>query len=375
VVLERGEGARVWDVDGNAYLDMVGAYSAMNHGHRHPRIIQALIEQANRLTLTSRAFHNDKMGAFLEKLCKLLGYEKALPMNTGAEAVETAIKTVRKWGYEKKKVGPDKAEIIVCTDNFHGRTVTIVSFSTEEQYRSGYGPFTPGFKVVQYGDAAALEAAITDHTVGFLVEPIQGEGGVVVPPDGYLKRASEICKKHNVKLMADEIQTGLGRTGRMLASDWDEVVPDILILGKALGGGAYPVSGILCNDDIMSVFSPGDHGSTFGGNPLAAAVGIAALDVLVDENLAERARELGTWFMDQLRKLDSPHVDHVRGRGLLIGIVLKETSGKAKDFAKKLKPHGLLAKDTHAQVLRLAPPLVISQGELEQAMEALRKVL
>jgi len=374
VVIERGEGARVWDVDGNEYLDMVGAYSALNQGHRHPRIMAALAEQAAKLTLTSRAFHNDRMGMFLEKLCTLLGYPKALPMNTGAEAVETALKAVRKWGYEVKKVPADKAEIIVCTDNFHGRTISIVSFSTEEQYKSGFGPFTPGFKVVPYGDAAALEDAITDNTVGFLVEPIQGEGGVVVPPEGYLRKAAELCKARNVKLMADEIQTGLARTGKMLACDHEGVRPDILILGKALGGGVYPVSAVLADEDVMGVFHPGDHGSTFGGNPLGAAVGIASLDVLIEEKLSERAAELGNWLMGEISNLGSKHIDHVRGKGLLIGIVIPEASGPAKDFAKMLKPLGVLCKDTHAQVLRLAPPLVISRPELERGLDAVRKV-
>lgn len=374
VVIERGEGARVWDVDGNEYLDMVGAYSALNQGHRHPRIMAALAEQAAKLTLTSRAFHNDRMGMFLEKLCKLLGYPKALPMNTGAEAVETALKAVRKWGYEVKKVPADQAEIIVCTENFHGRTISIVSFSTEDQYKEGFGPFTPGFKVVPYGDAAALEDAITDNTVGFLVEPIQGEGGVVVPPDGYLKKAAELCKARNVKLMCDEIQTGLARTGKMLACDHEGVRPDVLILGKALGGGVYPVSAVLADDDVMGVFRPGDHGSTFGGNPLGAAVGIASLDVLVEEKLAERAEDLGNWMMGEIANLGSRHIDHVRGKGLLIGIVIPEASGPAKDFAKMLKPLGVLCKDTHAQVLRLAPPLVISRPELERALDAVRRV-
>jgi ornithine--oxo-acid transaminase len=374
VVIERGEAATVWDVEGKEYLDMVGAYSALNQGHRHPRIMAALAEQAGKLTLTSRAFHNDRMGSFLEKLCKLLDYPKALPMNTGAEAVETAIKTVRKWGYKVKGVPDGKAEIIVCENNFHGRTVTIVSFSTEPQYQDGFGPFTPGFKVVPYGDLAALEAAITEHTVGFLVEPIQGEGGVVVPPAGYLEGAAKLCKERNVLLMADEIQTGLGRTGRMLACDHEGVHPDVLILGKALGGGVYPVSAVLAGDAAMGVYHPGDHGSTFGGNPLAAAVGIASLDVLVDEKLPQRAAELGEWMMGEIRRLGSPHITQVRGKGLLIGIVIKKESGTAKEFAKKLKPLGLLSKDTDMQVLRLAPPLVIEKAQLEKALAAIKQV-
>lgn len=374
-VIERGEGCWVWDVEGNKYLDMLSAYSAVNQGHRHPKIISALHAQAAKLTLTSRAFHNDQMGSFLRQVCELLGYPKALPMNTGAEAVETAIKAVRKWGYTVKGVSADAAEIITCENNFHGRTTTIVGFSSEEQYRSGFGPFTPGFKMIPYGDFEALEAAIGDNTVGFLVEPLQGEGGVVVPPEGYLSAAAELCQSANVKLMADEIQTGLGRTGKMLASDWEDVRPDVLMLGKALGGGVYPVSVVLADEDVMDVFAPGDHGSTFGGNPLAAAVGRAALDVIVEERLPERAAELGAWFMDQLRAIDSPHVSEVRGKGLMIGVVIKPSSGVARPFCKALMERGILAKETHEQVVRFAPPLVITREILEEALEAIREVL
>uniref|UniRef100_A0A7V4E568 Ornithine aminotransferase n=1 Tax=candidate division WOR-3 bacterium TaxID=2052148 RepID=A0A7V4E568_UNCW3 len=375
VVLSKGEGVWVWDVEGKKYLDCLSAYSAVNQGHRHPKIINALIEQANKITLTSRAFHNDKMGAFLKKLCEVAGFDKALPMNTGAEAVETAIKTARKWGYLKKKVEEDKAEIIVCENNFHGRTITIISFSSEPQYRFGFGPFTPGFKMIPFGDAEALEKAITPNTVGFLVEPIQGEGGVIVPPEGYYRAVREITKKHNVLLMADEIQTGFGRTGTLFAMDREGVKPDILIVGKALGGGVYPVSAILANEDVMDVFRPGDHGSTFGGNPLAAAVAMAAIDVIIEERLPERAEELGNYFMNRLREINSPYVKEVRGRGLLIGVEIKKEYGSARPFCEKLMELGILAKETHDQVIRFAPPLVITKEEIDWALERIEKVL
>jgi ornithine--oxo-acid transaminase len=375
VVLSRGEGVWVWDVEGRKYLDMLSAYSALNQGHRHPAIIAAAEEQLGKLTLTSRAFHNDQMGPFLRELCEAAGYEKFLPMNTGAEAVETAIKTVRKWGYTKKRVPEGKAQIIVCENNFHGRTTTIVGFSSEEQYRSGFGPFTPGFVQITYGDVKALESAITEHTVGFLVEPIQGEGGVIVPPDGFLGKAAQICKQRGVVLMADEIQTGLGRTGRLFCSEWDDVRPDMVIVGKALGGGVYPVSGVLADNELMDVFQPGDHGSTFGGNPLAAAVARAALRVILDEGLSERADKLGTWFMDGLRRIDSPHVAEVRGRGLLIGVVIKDESGPARPFCEALQERGILAKETHGQVIRFAPPLVVEQSVLETALGEIEAVL
>ncbi|MEO0241688.1 MAG: ornithine--oxo-acid transaminase [candidate division WOR-3 bacterium] len=375
VVLSKGERVWVWDVEGNKYLDCLSAYSAVNQGHRHPKIISALIEQAGRITLTSRAFHNDKMGPFLKKLCEISGFDKALPMNTGAEAVETAIKAARKWGYLKKKVEDDKAEIIACENNFHGRTTTIISFSTEPQYRFGFGPFTPGFKIIPYGNAEALEKAITPNTVGFLVEPIQGEGGVIVPPEGYYRRIREITKKHNVLLIADEIQTGFGRTGTLFAMDREGVKPDILVVGKALGGGVYPVSAILANDDVMDVFKPGDHGSTFGGNPLAAAVGLAALEVIIEEKLPERAEELGNYFMRRLREINSPYVKEVRGRGLLIGVEIKKEYGPARPFCEKLMKLGILAKETHEQTIRFAPPLVITKEEIDWALERIEKVL
>jgi ornithine--oxo-acid transaminase len=375
VVLERGDGVWVWDVDGYRYLDMLSAYSALNQGHRHPKIIDAARKQMDALTLTSRAFHNDQMGPFLRKLCEVTGFDRALPMNTGAEAVETAIKMVRKWGYQVKGVPDGKAEIIVLENNFHGRTTTIVGFSSEDQYKAGFGPFTPGFKIVPYGDADALEAAIGPNTVGFLVEPLQGEGGVVVPPDGYLTRARELCTEHRVALMADEIQTGLGRTGRMFCCDWESVRPDVLIVGKALGGGVYPVSAAIADTELMDVFHPGDHGSTFGGNPLGAAVGLASLEVTLEEKLPERSAELGGWFMDELRAIDSPHVEEVRGKGMMIGVVIKESSGTARPFCEGLWSRGLLAKETHHQVIRFAPPLTIAQEDLELAVSIAKEVL
>ncbi len=375
VVLERGEGVWVWDVDGNRYMDMLSAYSALNQGHRHPAILAAARAQLETLTLTSRAFHNDQMGPFLRELCEATGFQRALPMNTGAEAVETAIKMVRKWGYEVKGVPADRAEIIVCENNFHGRTTTIVGFSSEEQYRDGFGPFTPGFTLIPYGDADALSDAINENTVGFLVEPLQGEGGVVVPPDGFLTKARELCTENRVALMADEIQTGLGRTGRLFCGDWESVRPDVLIVGKALGGGVYPVSAAIADSEFMDVYTPGDHGSTFGGNPLGAAIGRASLAVILDEGLSERSDRLGTWFMEQLRAIDSPHVEEVRGKGLMIGVVIKESSGTARPFCKALEEKGVLAKETHRQVLRFAPPLTITQEELEFALLQATEVL
>ncbi len=372
VVLERGEGAWVWDVDGKKYLDCLSAYSALNQGHRHPRIVAAAKAQLDRITLTSRAFHNDQMGPFLHELCAISGFPKALPMNSGAEAVETALKAVRKWGYKVKGVPDGKAEIVVCADNFHGRTISIVSFSTEPQYQDGFGPFTPGFKVVKYGDAAALEKAITPNTVAFIVEPIQGEGGVLVPPAGYLKKVREICTRQRVLFVADEIQTGLGRTGKMFCWEWDGAKPDAMIVGKALAGGLYPVSAFLCSEEVMGVFNPGDHGSTFGGNPLGCAIGRASLKVLVEEKLAERARELGDWFMGELRKIDSPNIKDVRGKGLLIGV---ELTGAARPYCEALMERGILAKETHDRVVRFAPPLVIAKQDLEWALRAITEVL
>ncbi len=375
VVLERGDGVWVWDVEGRRYLDMLAAYSALNQGHRHPAILKAAREQMERITLTSRAFHNDQMGPFLRELCQATGFEKALPMNTGAEAVETAIKMVRKWGYERRGIPRDEAEIIVCRGNFSGRTTTIISFSSEEQYKEGFGPFTPGFQEVPYGDVDAFQAAVTDRTVGFLVEPIQGEGGVVVPPDGYLRETRRICSERGVAFMADEIQTGLGRTGRLFCCDWEDVRPDVLIVGKALGGGVYPVSAAIADGEFMDVFRPGDHGSTFGGNPLGAAVGRASLRVVIDEELPRRSDELGAWFMEELRGVGSPHVDHVRGRGLMIGVVIKASSGPARPFCEALMERGILAKETHHQVIRFAPPLTIDRETLAAALDDIGPVL
>lgn len=375
VVLERGEREWVWDVEGKKYLDMLSAYSAVNQGHRHPRIIAALREQAEKLTLTSRAFHNDQMGPFLQQLCEMTGFERALPMNTGAEGVETAIKAARKWGYTVKGVAEDQAEIIVCEENFHGRTTTIVGFSSDPGSRNGFGPFTPGFVTVPYGDADAMAAAITPNTVGFLVEPIQGEAGVVVPPDGYYAQCLAACRENNVLMINDEIQTGLGRTGKLFCADWEGDRGDIMIVGKALGGGVFPVSGILANSEVMDVFHPGDHGSTFGGNPLGAAVGKAALDVIADEGLVERSAELGAWFKSELEAIDSPHVDHVRGRGLFVGVVIKDSSGPARPFCEELQARGILAKETHEQVIRFAPPLVIEKDTLKWALDNIAEVV
>jgi ornithine--oxo-acid transaminase len=375
VVIARGKGVWVEDVDGRRYMDMLSAYSALNFGHGHVELVSAFVEQAKTVALTSRAFHNDQFGPFCEEITALTGQELVLPMNTGAEAVETALKTARKWGYRIKGVPEGKAEIIVCEGNFHGRTISIISFSDDPQYRDGFGPFTPGFKLVRYGDLAALERAITPNTVAFLVEPIQGEGGIIVPPTGYLKAARELCRRERVLFMADEIQTGLGRTGRLFACDHEGVRPDVLILGKALGGGLVPVSAVLASREILGVFEPGDHGSTFGGNPLACAVARAAMRVLVRDRLAEHAAELGGAFLMRLRALASPHVREVRGRGLLIGIELKREAGPAKAFAKKLMSEGVLCKDTVENVLRIAPPLVIEPEELDWAFEPIARVL
>jgi ornithine--oxo-acid transaminase len=376
VVIERAQGVWAWDVEGNQYLDCISAYSSLNQGHRHPRIIAALREQAERLTLTSRAVYNDRMGAFLERLCRLTGMDKALPMNTGVEAVETAIKLARKWGYRRKHVTANRAEIVVCRNNFHGRTTTVVGFSTEAQYRDDFGPYGAGFTAIDYGDAGQLERSITPNTVAFLVEPIQAEAGILMPPPGYLQAARRLCRDRNVLFMLDEIQTGLGRTGRLFAYEHEhDARPDVLILGKALGGGAYPVSAVLAGDDVMSVFGPGDHGSTFGGNPLAAAVGEAALAVIVDERLPERAERSGAKLRAAIERIESRHVVAVRGRGLLIGIEFSPAAGPAKAFAVELMHHGVLSKDTHRQVLRLAPPLVIDDGEIDWLIARLQKVL
>jgi ornithine--oxo-acid transaminase len=375
VVIEKAERVWVWDVEGKKYMDCLSAYSAVNQGHRHPRIVAALKAQADRVTLTSRAFHNDQMGPWLKLLCEITGYQKALPMNTGAEAVETAIKAARKWGQYVKGVQAGKQEIIVCENNFHGRTTTIVGFSSDAQTRDGFGPYTPGFVMIPYGDVKALERAITPNTVGFLVEPIQGEAGVVVPPEGFLKAAFDLCREHNVLFMADEVQTGFCRTGRWFACDYEAVKPDIMILGKALGGGLFPVSAIVADDAVMNVFHPGDHGSTFGGNPLAAAVSKVSLEVLRDEKLDKRAAEMGEAFMGKLRALNSPHVELVRGKGLLVGVRIKDSSGKARPFCMKLMENGILAKDTHEQVIRFAPALVITKEEIDWAVGVIGKVL
>jgi ornithine--oxo-acid transaminase len=374
-VLTKGAGVWVEDVDGKKYMDFLAAYSAVNQGHCHPRIVKTLVEQAGRLALSSRAFRNDQLPLLARELCELTGYEMMLPMNSGAEAVETAIKAARKWGYEVKGVAEDRAHILTCHGNFHGRTITIVSFSPEEQYRDGFGPFTPGFELIPYGDADALERAITPDTVAFLVEPIQGEGGVVVPPDGYLRRAREICTEHKVLLVTDEIQSGLGRTGKLLAAEHEDVRADVVTLGKALSGGMYPVSAVLSGREVLRVFQPGDHGSTFGGSPLACAVAREALKVLVEERLPERSAELGDYLLDRLRAIQSPHVREVRGKGLWIGIVLQPQVGGARRFCEALKDRGLLCKETHWSVIRLAPPLVVTREEIDWAVERLEEVL
>ena len=375
VVLTRGEGIWVWDVDGNRYMDCLSAYSAVNQGHAHPRILEALVEQAGRIPLTSRAFRNDQLGPYYRELLELTGYEMALPMNSGAEAVETALKAARKWAVDVKGVPDGEARIIAAEGNFAGRTISIVSFSSEPLYRAGFGPLTAGFDLVPYGDADALEAAITPATAAFIVEPIQGEGGVIVPPEGYLRRVREICSRHGVLFIADEIQTGLGRTGRLFATDHEDVRPDMVTIGKALSGGFYPVSAVLASREILGVFTAGTHGSTFGGNPLACAVARAALRVLVDERLAENAAEMGAYFMDRLRQVASPHVREVRGRGLLIGVELRPESGGARRFCEALRHEGILAKETHVDTIRFAPPLVATRDDIDWAMERIARIL
>ncbi|MBE2221349.1 MAG: ornithine--oxo-acid transaminase [Anaerolineae bacterium] len=372
VVIDRAEGVWVYDVDGNKYLDCLSAYSAVNQGHCHPKIMQAAVAQMQRVTLTSRAFRNDQMGPFLKELCELTGYEMALPMNSGAEAVETAVKAVRKWGYATKGVPDGQAEIIVCNGNFHGRTTTIVGFSSEEAYREQFGPFTPGFVRVPYGDPVALEAAITPNTVGFMLEPIQGEGGVVMPPAGYLYDAATICARHNVLLIADEIQTGLGRTGKLFASEHEGVRPDVMIIGKALSGGFYPVSAVLTDKEVLGLFKPGDHGSTFGGNPLGSAIGRAALQVIVDEELVARSRDLGEYFKGRLARIESAVIKEVRGKGLFIGV---ELTVPARPFCESLRERGILCKETHETVIRFAPPLVITKDEIDWALGHIEAVL
>lgn len=375
VVLENGEGIWVWDVEGNKYLDFLSAYSAVNQGHRHPRILKAMIDQAGKLPLTSRAFRNDQLPLLAQQICEMTGYEKFLPMNSGAEAVESALKLARKWGYKVKGVAKNQAEIIVCTGNFAGRTITIISFSPEDQYKDGFGPLTPGFKTVAYGDADALREAITDNTVAFLVEPIQGEGGVIVPPEGYLKAVREICTENNVLFIADEIQSGLGRAGKLFASDWDDVRADMVTIGKALSGGFYPVSAVLADSEVMDMFQPGDHGSTFGGNPLGAAIAREALAILEDEDLINHSREMGDYLMGRLRRVESPHIKEVRGRGLLIGVELHDSAGGARRFCEALMEEGLLCKETHDNVIRFAPPLVITKEEIDWALERIEPVL
>ncbi|MFN2146194.1 MAG: ornithine--oxo-acid transaminase [Anaerolineales bacterium] len=375
VVLNRGEGVWVYDVEGNKYLDCLSAYSAVNQGHVHPKILKTLTEQAAKITLTSRAFRNDQLPLLYKELADLTGYEMSLPMNSGAEAVETALKLARKWGYQVKGIEKYNAEIIVCDGNFHGRTISIVTFSSEGLYKDAFGPFTPGFKSVPYGDAEAMEAAITPNTAAIMVEPIQGEGGVLIPPDGYLKKLREIADKHNVLLIFDEIQTGLGRTGKLFAQEHEDVRGDMTIIGKALSGGFYPVSAVLADKDIMGLFVPGEHGSTFGGNPLGAAIARTALNVLVEEKLVENSAELGEYFIEQLAEIPSPHVKEVRGKGLFVGVELKKSAGGARRFCEALQQRGILCKETHETVIRFAPPLVIDKQTLDWAIPHIREVL
>lgn len=375
VVITRGKGIWLWDVEGNKFMDCLSAYSAVNQGHCHPKIMQALVDQAAKLALTSRAFRNEQLGHFYEELCQLTHSHMALPMNSGAEAVETMIKAVRKWGYKIKGVPRDKAEIIVCENNFHGRTITLVGFSSEGSYRNGFGPFTPGFKIVPFGDVEALKKTITPNTVGFLVEPIQGEGGVVIPPAGYLKQARELCDRHNIVLMLDEIQTGLGRTGKLLAGEHEGIEADVTVIGKALSGGFYPVSAVLSNREVLGTFTPGDHGSTFGGNPIACAVARQALKVIVEEHMVENAAAMGEYFMGQLKKIESPWIREVRGKGLMIGVELIPEAGGARHYCDRLMEKGLLCKETHENVIRFAPPLVIQRDEIDWALERIESVL
>ena len=375
VVLTRGEGLYLWDDQGKKYLDMMSAYSAVSHGHAHPRLVKLVQEQVATLNIVSRAFHTDRLGPFLERACELTGLDMALPMNTGAEAVETAIKAVRKWAYTVKGVPEDRAGIIACTGNFHGRTIAIVAMSDEPQYQAGFGPFPPGFALVDYGDIDALEDAITPNTAAFIVEPIQGEGGIVIPPAGYLEAAAALCRRHNVLFVADEIQTGLGRTGRLLACDHEGVKPDGLILGKALGGGVLPVSMFLARRDVMQVFQPGDHGSTFGGNPLAAAVGLEALNILVEEDLPAKSAAMGAYLKAELDNIESPLIREVRGKGLFIGIEIDPARGSARAVCEALMKRGLLSKETHETVVRLAPPLIIGKAEIDWAVQRIRDVL
>ncbi len=371
IVISKAEGVWVTDPEGNKFMDMLSAYSAVNQGHRHPKIIQALKDQADRVTLTSRAFHNDQLAPWYEMICKISGKEMALPMNTGAEAVETAIKAARRWAYDVKGVEENKAEIIACEGNFHGRTMTAVSLSSDPEYRRGFGPMLAGINIVPFGDLEALKTAITPNTAAFLIEPIQGEAGIIMPPKGFLKAARELCRENNVLFIADEIQCGLARTGKMFACEWEDVDPDMYILGKALGGGVFPISCVVADNEVLGVFNPGSHGSTFGGNPLACAVSIASMQVIQDENLPERSQELGTYFMDELKKLDHPVIKEVRGRGLFIGMELTEA---ARPYCEQLKELGLLCKETHDTVIRFAPPLIITKEELDWALERIHQV-
>lgn len=375
VVISRAEGIWVWDVEGNKYMDFLAAYSAVNQGHCHPKILQALVEQSGRVALTSRAFRNDQLGLFYKELCEMAGFDKCLPMNTGAEAVETAIKAARKWAYTVKGVEKDQAEILVFDQNFHGRTTTIVGFSSEEQYRDGFGPFTPGFKILPYGDVDAVRDAMHENVAAVLVEPIQGEGGIILPGSGYLRAMREITQEHNALLLVDEIQSGLGRTGKLFAYEHEDIRPDVVIIGKALSGGLYPVSAILADDEIMSVFHPGDHGSTYGGNPVAAAVARTALRVLVEEGMVESSERLGAYFIEKLRTLKSPHIREIRGKGLWIGVELEKEAGGARRFCEALQKKGILCKETHEHVIRIAPPLTIQRDEIDWAFERFAEVL
>ena len=375
VVLTHGEGVFVWDDEGNKYLDMMSAYSAVSHGHANPRLVKVAQEQLAKLNIVSRAYHTDKLGPFLQRACELTGMDMALPMNTGAEGVETALKAARKWAYDVKGVKADAAEIIACKGNFHGRTISVIAFSSEEQYKRGFGPFPAGFKLAEYGNLQSLEELITPNTAAFLVEPIQGEAGIVLPPAGYLKACAELCKQHDVLLIADEVQTGLGRTGKLLACEHDGVQPDGLILGKALGGGILPVSMFLARRDVMAVFTPGDHGSTFGGNPLAAAVGLEALNILVEDDLPARSASMGKYMLDKLQNIDSPLIKDIRGVGLFVGVEIDPVLGTAREVCERLMQHGILSKETHDTVVRLAPPLTIGRSEIDWALERISEVL
>ncbi len=375
VVINRGKGVWVWDVEDNKYLDCLAAYSAVNQGHCHPKIMRTMIDQAQKLTLTSRAFRNDQLGLLYQEICELTNSHKVLPMNSGAEAVETVIKAVRKWGYTVKGVPKDKAEIIVCKNNFHGRTITIVGFSTNESSRKGFGPFTPGFKVIPFADTKALEAAITPDTVAFMVEPIQGEAGVIIPPPGFLKEAKSICENNNVVLILDEIQTGLGRTGKLLAEEHDAIEADLTLIGKALSGGFYPISAVLSSKEVMDVLRPGEHGSTFGGNPLACAVARTSLKVLIEENMIENAANMGAYFLTQLSQIRSPFIKEVRGKGLMLAVELTTEAGGARRFCESLMTQGILCKETHENIIRISPPLVITKEEIDWAMERFDNVL